>query len=162
MNYLDAIHRARQVKANDHLKDSYEEDHVGRVVEVYYNTRRGRLSVRDAKTKQVFAHASMVALKDVTFTVQPAGRDRVRRTNRQSIHAWVRGTVIPSWAGLGYDSWNDWLLSEARLYREGLRVTYNPYKYDSFVVRDTEKPINKARCAIVYNLSVEIVEASDE
>jgi len=164
MNYLDELYKARARVADDHLRDSYEEDHVGRVVEVYYNTHRGRLSVRDAKTKKVFAHSFIVALKDVTFTVQPAGRDKVRRTNRKNVHAWVRGTVMHYWKALGFDSRDDWLFAEREVApRCGPRVVYNPYKYDSFVVRETEKPINKARCALVYSTTgVEILEDRDE
>ncbi len=162
MNYLEEIHDARHKEAGDFLieakpLDSPGEPHVGRVVEVYYNTHRGRLSVRDAKTKKVFAHTAMVALEEVTFTVQPAGRERVRRTNRKNVHAWVRGRIIPNWKALGHDSWEDWLHSENSWKPRGPAITYNPYKYDSFVIRDTEKPICGAHCVIVYCASITLV-----
>lgn len=158
MNYLEELHDARHKEAGDYLQDGKEDAHAGRVVEVYYNTHRGRLSVRDAKTKKVFAHSLLVALKDVTFTVQPAGRDKVRRTNRKNVHAWVRGTVMPYWEALGYDSWDDWLCAYPRTRHHGPRVTYNPYKYDSFVVSETKEPINKAYCALIYCRGIELVE----
>tara|TARA_R100001594_G_scaffold84532_1_gene119055 strand:+ start:1132 stop:1626 length:495 start_codon:yes stop_codon:yes gene_type:complete len=163
MNYLDELHNKRREQANDSLKDSYEADHVGKVVEVYYNSHRGSLSVRDAKTKKVFAHSTVVALKDVTFTVQPAGRDKVRRENKKNVHAWVRGTVMAHWAARGYESWDDWLFAEKRNQCcTGARVKYNPYVNDSFVVEDTEEPISKAKCVMVYATGgIEILEDSN-
>ncbi len=152
MNYLDKLYEARSAQAKDDLKDSFETAHVGRVVEVYYNTHRGRLSVRDAKTKKVFAHTHMVYLENVSFTVQPAGRDKVRRTNRKNVHAWVRGTVGEMWRGMGYASYRDWLYSTERTPSiiPPTTVTYNPYKYDSFVTEGEEVKVSKAHCAMVY------------
>tara|TARA_R100000951_G_scaffold26533_2_gene22458 strand:+ start:3498 stop:3971 length:474 start_codon:yes stop_codon:yes gene_type:complete len=149
MNYLDKLYEARSAQANDDLKDSFETAHIGRVVEVYYNTHRGRLSVRDAKTKKVFAHTHVVYLEDVSFTVQPAGRDKVRKTNRKNVHAWVRGTVVEMWRGMGYASYRDWLYSTETAPSVGTTVTYNPYKYDSFVTKEEIK-VSKAHCAMVY------------
>jgi len=76
MDYSEHIAKAKLKAKGDDLKDStlFESDrgeHIGKVVEVYYNVHRGMLSVRDAKTKKVFAHTILVALEDVTFTVQP-------------------------------------------------------------------------------------------
>ncbi len=152
MNYLDKLHDARMREAQDYLRDSHEEeaDHVGKVVEVYYNTHRGMLSVRDAKTKKVFAHARIIALENASFVVQPAGRDRVRRENKKNVHAWVRGTVMPYWKAVGYDSWGAYVSSGARPLWDGTRVTYNPYKYDGFVEEVSEKPVSKVHLALVY------------
>ena len=161
MNYLEQLHDARMKEAKDYLKDSYELDHVGREVEVYYNTHLGALSVRDAKTKKVFAHARLVALEDVTFTVQPAGRDRVRRENKKNVHAWVRGRIMAYWKALGYDSWRNYIEGYRLSEPNGTPVTYNPYKYDGFVERDSEKPVSKANVALVYaNGYIETLEES--
>ena len=150
MNYMDKIHEERQATANDYLKDSYKDDHVGRVVEVYYNSHRGRLSVRDAKTKKVFAHTSAIYLEDVRFVVQPAGRDRVRRENKKNVHAWVRGTVTHIYKGYGYDDYDSWIMGDGPSDRGGSKVEYNPYKYDSFVFQSDKKPVHKAGSAMVY------------
>lgn len=150
MNYMDELYEERQAKANDELQDGSQTDHVGRVVEVYYNTHRGKLSVRDAKTKKVFAHTSVIYLEDVKFVVQPAGRDRVRRENKKNVHAWVRGTVCPIYKGYGYANLDSWLYGVIDSPMKGSSVKYNPYKYDSFVYTKNEQPINSVDGALVY------------
>lgn len=166
MNYSEHIAKAKLQAKGDDLRDStlFESErgeHIGKVVEVYYNVHRQMLSVRDAKTKKVFAHTILVALEDVTFTVQPAGRDRIRRTNRQNVHAWVRGRVIPVWAAEGYTNGDDWLMSRYNKGGNGIskgpRIRYNPYKNDTFVLADTGKPIGGAFCVIVTSAGVQMM-----
>ncbi|UBV45462.1 hypothetical protein LAJ19_20265 (plasmid) [Deinococcus taeanensis] len=69
-------------------------------VEVYRNLTRRCWSVRQGG--RVIAHSPWLLLRDVTMIVRPGGRDRVRRTGRNEVHAWVRGTPAqhPPPAGL--------------------------------------------------------------
>ena len=94
-------------------------------VEVYRNLNNGMWSIRDAKTKQILAHATALVLHTVTFHVQPAGRDKVRRERRKNVHAYVKGKYIPP--NLTVPAAMEPLFTEA---------TYDPYNYDSFMAND--------------------------
>jgi hypothetical protein len=114
-------------------------------VEVYYNLHKHVLSVRQRGL--VIMHTPTVELEDVVFSVQPAGRNKVIKENRKNVHAFVRGNLVNSESkriekslAINSDNW--------RL------VTYNPYKYESFVYSDNEKPIHSASRVIVVGRSV--------
>lgn len=99
-------------------------------VEVYFNLHKNMFSVRALEGRHkglVVAHASAVSLSNVTFSVRKAGRDKVIREKRKNVHAFVRGT------------WETFVADE------GVGVTYNPYLYESFVIRETGEPIYKAK-----------------
>ena len=77
-------------------------------------------SVRSNRTGRVIRRTGRVVLKDVTFKVSQAGRERVLREQRKNVHAGVVGTLqnLPG-TPLGYA--NRWH-----------RLTYNPYKAGYF------------------------------
>ena len=85
-------------------------------VKVYYNLHKKCLSVADSKGK-VIEHTDSIFLKGAKFRVQPAGRKRVLKEKRKNVHAYVSG--------------------ERSRMKKGLKLkktlTYDPYKYDSFV-----------------------------
>lgn len=95
-------------------------------VEVYYNLHKHLFSVRDAKSKRVVDHTHQIMLDNVYFRVQPAGRDKVRATGRKNVHAYVSGNRMKAYGLSG---------STRR------EITYNPYKYDSFVYVDDLTPV---------------------
>jgi hypothetical protein len=102
-------------------------------VYVYWNLHKHLFSVKDTRTGRVTDHARMVVIQDATFAVSQAGRARVLRERRKNVHAGVRGT--PTWidtapADLQMTGWT--------------RITYNPYKYDSFVRASDERPVTGA------------------
>ena len=99
-------------------------------VQVYWNLHKNLWSVRH-KCK-VISHQGTVCLNNVTFRVQPAGRDRVRREGKKNVHAFACG----EYGGT---------LSDKRL---GRNITYNPYKYDTFVYSDDLTPVE--HCDKVY------------
>jgi hypothetical protein len=94
----------------------------GLKVKVYYNLHRKCLSVQDAKTRLVIAHVPEIALEWAAFKVSEAGRQRVLREKKKNVHAFVLGIVAePIFGSNAYPD----------------TVTYNPYKYESFVrIRD--------------------------
>ena len=97
-------------------------------VEVYWNLHKKLFSVRalEGENKgRVIEHAYKVKLEEASFVVQPAGRERVLREGKKNVHAFVRGRLAPYIEGP----------------RRSYPVTYNPYKYDSFVQPETEKPV---------------------
>ena len=115
----------------------------------YMNLHRSKpgkpvYSVMDAKTRRVIAWEEEISLTDVQFKVSEAGRQRVLREKRKNVHAVVRGTLVPSH-----------LFAEPA---EDMRAaTYNPYKYDSFVDRETEEKLERATLARLSNIGLEYV-----
>ena len=109
-------------------------------VEVYWNLHKRLFSVRalEGENKgRVIKHTYGVQLKDATFAVQPAGRERVRREGVKNVHAFVRGRLTgTSYGGGEYDVVDAAVMP---------KITYNPYKYDSFVNAHTKEPIYKAK-----------------
>lgn len=86
-------------------------------VKVYWNATRKIWSVKSGNSP--VEHASLLVLKDCKFLVSEAGRQRVLRTKRKDVHAFVEGEIVS---------------------REGMRhlgsydeVRYNPYKNETFV-----------------------------
>lgn len=117
--------------------------------EAYYNLHKQCLSARPIGSRPAAAgidmrvrHYDWLNMRDVTFAVQPAGRQRVIREKQKNVHAYVRGELDSSQLHTGqpFDegTW-DW-------YDE---VTYNPYKYESFVLKHNEQPIYEAEHAWV-------------
>lgn len=72
-------------------------------------------------------------LENVTFKVSEAGRQRVLREGRKNVHAYIIGDLV-----------------DGQPLTKGETVTYNPYRFSSFVLKDTEAPVHKAeRLSIV-------------
>ena len=95
------------------------------LVDVYWNLNRGGYSIRAAEGAdkgRVIGYAAGVDLANATFKVQTGGRDTVRRKHVKSVHAWVRGDLVATHATVTPHAF------------DGSRVTYNPYRYDSFVM----------------------------
>ena len=106
-------------------------------VEVYKNLHKDCWSVRSNKTGQLLGHVQNIHLQHATLVVRPAGRARVLREHRKNVHAFIKGDM-------GEYSLEDRM--EVRPYKdlEKGMVIYNPYLYDSFVMKDTKKPIHYA------------------
>ena len=97
---------------------------------VYYNLHKHVWSIKaleGAQKGRVIAHSPTVLLHNATGKVSEAGRQRVLCEKRKNVHAGIVGTLVHT----GVEG-----------YFPGLPVTYNPYKYTSFVYKDTEEPYN--------------------
>lgn len=112
-------------------------------LEVYYNLHKQCLSMRRMARGARVSHAHTLLLNNCLLVVQPAGRDRVRREGKKNVHAFVRGYpafIRHSWTD------DDGDLSPENMDRQGYtEFTYNPHKYDSFVVKSTGEPIYRAK-----------------
>ncbi len=89
---------------------------------VYWNLHKGKWSVKamEGENKgRVIARVDGIALKNASFRVSRAGRERVIREQRKNVHAGVVG---------------EWIQGED--FFGTARVTYNPYKYETFVLAD--------------------------
>ena len=105
-------------------------------VKVYWNLHKRCFSVQHRG--KVIAHKNEVVIHFPEFKVSEAGRQRVLLEKRKNVHAFVVGY---------YDG-----DSVSQATDEGHPVTYNPYKYESFVFANTDEPVYNAgvaRCVTV-------------
>ena len=101
-------------------------------VQVYYNIRRGDYSVR--QSGRVIDHVKQIVLRDVRFNVAPAGRDKVRATGVKNVHATVTGKICFTGKNSdGFGSSNDVYDFGSHKFELCRHISYNPFKYDSFV-----------------------------
>lgn len=105
----------------------------------YFNLHKRCFSIKaleGANKGRVVAHRSEALLIDAKFKVSQAGRQRVLKEQRKNVHAGVVGEWI--------DGDTDYITINA-VAINGSAITYNPYKYDSFVHLFGEHRIDDAR-----------------
>ena len=109
-------------------------------VEVYFNLHKYTWSVRQCSTGRVILHTDKVHIRDPKFVVRKSGRERVLREGKKNVHAFVRGEIsyCPDFDPEYHPDYLDYTL-----------VSYNPYKFDTFVdVYDTT-PVRTAKRAML-------------
>ena len=97
-------------------------------VKVYFNLHKKMFSVvalSGPNKNRVIAHTNSLMLRDTKFRVQSAGRQKVLKEKKKNVHAFVYGYIT----------------EEVSKNLDLNRVTYNPYKYNSFVIKESECPI---------------------
>lgn len=136
-------------------------------VSVYFNLNRKCLSIRaeEGPAKgRVIAHAQTAALGEVTFKVSEAGRQRVLKEQRKNVHAFVRGTLIAiegkfteagKAAGVDREVMRCPILKTVSQNSNWQQVTYNPYRFDSFVTKEWHEAVTSAGAAILRGREVE-------
>lgn len=110
------------------------EDFIGKKVMVYYNLHKHTFSV--TYKSKVIAHADYVKLSNVEFRVRPGGKDKVRKEKSKNVHAFVIGNL------------EEYCKHPCENIPEEMSdriVTYDPYKYDSFVYKSNKEPIYTAK-----------------
>jgi|688.fasta_scaffold144269_3 hypothetical protein len=108
-------------------------------VKVYFNLHKRCFSVvaLEGENKgRVIAHETEVKLINATFKVSEAGRQRVIREQRKNVHACVVGTLTDTVKNCDQ------------------AVTYNPYKYNSFVFKKDESPVLTAQNVLLINKQI--------
>ena len=115
---------------------------ISRRVFVYFNLHLKQWSVKCLKTGRVIAHAHSVSLRDCTYRVSKRGRERVLLERRKNVHAGVVGTLI---------ALDGVAPSDLETYQS---VTYNPYKYETFVFKATELPVSHSDAVWMANKQV--------
>lgn len=103
---------------------------------VYYNLHRHLWSVKCLKTGRVVYHTRNLTLTQCEFRVSKRGRERVLQEKRKNVHAGVVGTLIAL----------DHRPSNFHAKRE---VTYNPYKYETFVSKLDSSPVYQADTVVM-------------
>lgn len=118
---------------SENQKELMGQNLIGDKVMVYYNLHKHTFSLK--KGGIVFLHADFVKLKDVEFRVRKGGREKVNIEKSKNVHAFVIGTLV---------DYCKYPCDQIPEEPSGDIVTYNPYKYESFVYKQTEEPIFKA------------------
>ena len=112
---------------------------------VYYNLHKHVWSIKaleGAQKGRVIAHSPTVLLQNAQGKVSEAGRQRVLREKRKNVHAGIVGTLVHR---------------EVEGYFPGLQVTYNPYKYDSFVYDGFTVPYTGSQFAYLTHKKVYVL-----
>lgn len=100
---------------------------------VYWNLHKDCWSVKIGKAP--IQHFPQLTLSNVRFRVRRAGRERVNQERRKNVHAFAVGELV---------------LGDVN--RDGMvGVTYNPYKYETFVEVGTELPIYGGEVVVMYS-----------
>ena len=126
------------------MKNKRDGKPTGQRVYVYFNLHRKLWSVRalDGPHKgRVIAHKRGVVLQDVSPRVSQAGRERVLRERKKNVHAGLVGYWVP---------FNTPLVEPLRA------ITYNPYKYKSFVYVSDGSAYTGTRKALLLNRTVRV------
>lgn len=95
---------------------------------VYYNLHKSLWSIKaleGAQKGKVIEHAEQVILFDAVPKVSEAGRQRVLKEQSKNVHAGITGKL--------FATNNKVFESSDTLFKE---ITYNPYKFCSFVYKD--------------------------
>ena len=108
---------------------------------VHYNLNKHTFSI--TYKNKLIAHADHIKLNDVEFRVRPGGRARVLEDKRKNVHAFVIGTLL-EYCKYPCES----LPNETN----NNIVTYDPYKYSSYVMKDTKEPIYNVGGVEMINL----------
>lgn len=127
-------------------------------VKVYRNLHNGLYSIQQGGL--VLGHAARVALKGASFTVSEAGRQRVIREGKKNVHAFAVGDLAEVYGFQGFRGRHVGKLEglnesdlPPRFLERMKRVTYNPYKFDSFVDAETKQPMGDGLVVIMDNKS---------
>lgn len=91
---------------------------MAKPVKVYRNLHKNTYSI--TQEGRVVAHGADFTLRDCSFQVQEAGRQRVLRTKQKNVHAFVKGFIEYSE-----------LYNRVKQAKPNLR--YNPYESDGFM-----------------------------
>ena len=112
---------------------------------VYYNLHKHTWSIRalgGPNNGRVIGHSDTVLLSNVTPRVGQAGRRRVLAEGRKNVHAGIVGDLVHR---------------EGEGYFPGLQVTYNPYRFTTFVYSDTLEEFKGSQFAYMENKRVHVL-----
>ena len=120
---------------------------------VYYNLHKHCWSIKAMAGEnkgRVIGHASYVEMRDVVGKVSKAGQARVRKEQRKNVHAGIVGDMI-CFTRASLQTEDDMQSMVEDEYNE---ITYNPYKYDTFVYKDNGAEFKGSTKAVLINRHV--------
>lgn len=132
----------------------------GQRVFLYFNLHKQCLSLKamsGPNKGRVIGYATEVQLDDVELKVSQSGRNRVLEEKAKNVHAGLIGNLksLTPWetkSPLGFKS-----LSDDERECGFISATYNPYKYNSFVLYPAETPVFKAKACLVRGRSIYLI-----
>jgi hypothetical protein len=127
-------------------------------MQVYFNLHKKSWSVRDPRTGRVVNKGQtqcLVVLRNVTFKVSEAGRQRVLREKRKNVHAFACGDEVKFFPNTEFNDPG----SVARLLASAnVPVSYNPYKAGHFVRTDTGEAVHACTLLVMTTKMVEVLK----
>ena len=142
--YRIVVNNVKQAEPKPNIySQSYKGRNVskGDMVSVYFNLHKHLFSIKSDRL--VKAHGNGFMLQNVTFRVLESGRQRVLVEKKKNVHAFVDGAFHGLADGADVVTW----LATGSV-RE---ATYNPYKYSSFVDKQTEMPLQGADMVLLID-----------
>ncbi len=123
-------------------------------VDIYRNLNRetGTFSIRAAEGPhrgRVLGHAQQVELSECTFHVSARGRARVLERRRKEVHAVIRG-VLQAASTQVQERASSLTLCLAAFGEPARQVTYDPYRYATFVDKETLHSVGSASRVVAY------------
>lgn len=106
---------------------------------VYYNLHRKMWSIKaleGERKNRVIGHAIGAYLTDVTPKVSEAGRQRVLKEKAKNVHAGLVGNLVAVTDDSELTELHGYFGDFIDTDSQAKEVTYNPYKYNSFVAKD--------------------------
>ena len=100
---------------------------------IYYNLHRKCWSIRDVKSRLVEGHSDFLLIDCLEAKISEAGRQRVIKEGVKNVHAGLVGVIFSRKQPKSID------LTSLRA------ITYNPYKYNSFIYKDTGEKFTSGR-----------------
>lgn len=104
------------------------------MVKVYRNLNKDCWSV--LLNGKVVLYAQTISLKDCIFRVSEAGRQRVLKSKRKNVHAFILGDVI---------NYSEYSGVQSIPPLQTVKVSYNPYFSDSFFEIETKKNVHERK-----------------
>lgn len=107
-------------------------------------------SLEGISKNRVIGYAPRLIVDNAQLVVSQAGRERVLKTKRKNVHAGVVGdlVMVSGWITRMHNSKADFQYCNEENFKKnfpvGTPITYNPYKYKTFVNKFTEQPIVRA------------------
>lgn len=111
---------------------------------------------------RVIGYAPRIVIDNAQLVVSQAGRERVLRQKRKNVHAGVVGDLVAvsGWTTRMHNSKVEFKYCNEKTFAQkfplGLPITYNPFKYKTFVNKYTELPVWRADRVIFLNENVGI------
>ena len=103
-------------------------------VMVYKNLHNGLFSIR--QNGLVVAHVESITLYNVKFVISESGRLKVIRDKQKNVHAFISGFVTS--------------VNNCFTIADKHAITYNPYKYDSFIYKNGSHTVYPTLAQKVY------------
>ena len=124
---------------------------------VYYNLHSEKWSVKalDGEFKGlVVAHCDSIELDNCRFKVSQKGRERVLKEKQKNIHAGITGDVIRA-SGIDFKKPVNILQDIIVIDLFSEEVTYNPYKYQQFVLKENDSLyVQRAKTVVMTDKKV--------